>query len=333
MEQRIKDRYHDDILQQAMRRYGIAPERIRPLDAFESYIYAFERADGEYILRISHSLRRSETLIRGEVDWINHLAAGGVSVARAVHSQGGNLVEVVEDGRGGAFLATAFVKAAGRRPWEAGWTHERYETLGRLLGSMHALAVEYRPPEPAWKRPEWDDSIMEYVERYLPASESAAKHKYRALCEHLHRLPKEKASYGLIHQDAHENNYFMDEAGRITLFDFDDCAYSWFANDVAIALFYMVQEAKDWPAFTRELMTPLLRGYGQTHPFDPAWLQELPVFLKLRELELYAVLHRDFDLDNIDNEWCARFMQDRKSRIEHDIPFIDFDFQSLAVHL
>ena len=142
MEQRIKDRFHDDILQQAMRRYSVAPERIRPLDAFESYIYAFERADGEYVLRISHSLRRSEALIRGEVDWINHLAAGGVSVARAIHSERGKLVEAVEDGQGGVFLATAFVKAEGQRPWEAGWTPSRYESLGQLLGSMHALAAK-----------------------------------------------------------------------------------------------------------------------------------------------------------------------------------------------
>ncbi len=330
MEQRIKDRYHDAILQQAMQRYGIAQERIRPLDAFESYIYAFEREDGAYILRLAHSLRRSEALIQGEVDWINHLAAGGVSVARAVHSESGKLVEAVEDGQGGVFLATAFVKAEGQRPWEAGWTPSRYESLGELLGSMHALAARYQPAEPARKRPEWDDDIMEFVERYLPASESLAKQKYRALCEHLYTLPKDSASYGLIHQDAHENNYFMDEAGKITLFDFDDCVYSWFINDIAIALFYMVPEAEDQPAFTRTFMTHLLRGYQRARALDLKWLKEIPAFLKVREIELYAVLHRDFDLDNIDNEWCARFMQGRKSRIEHDVPFINFDFESLA---
>ena len=55
--------------------------------------------------------------------------------------------------------------------------------------------------------------------------------------------------------------------------------------------------------------------------------------MKAREIELYAVLHRDFDVNNIDHWWCARFMRDRKYKIEHDVPFIDFDFESLAVHL
>ena len=36
-----------------------------------------------------------------------------------------------------------------------------------------------------------------------------------------------------------DSNFFVDEAGQITLFDFDDCAHNWFINDVAIVLFYI----------------------------------------------------------------------------------------------
>lgn len=330
MEQQIRDRYNDTILQEAMHRYGIAAGQIHPLDGFESFIYEFQRDSANYILRISHSIRRSEDLIRGEVDWINTLAEGGVSVARAVDSQTGNLVEIMPDAQGGYFLTTAFVKAAGQRPWEAGWTPERYATYGTLLGKMHALAQHYQPADPAWKRPAWDDDIMEFPDRYLPASESVAKQKYLAVCEHLRTLPKDSASYGLIHQDAHQSNFLMDETGSITLFDFDDCAYSWFINDIAIVLFYISVEEEDVPAFTREFMSHFLRGYRQFHSLDPKWLREIPHFLKLREIELYAVIHRDFDLENIDNAWCAHFMRDRKYKIEHDMPFIDFDFEALV---
>ena len=60
MDQLIKDRYNDTILQEAMRRYGIAKDQIHSLDAFESFIFEFERDVGAYILRIAHSSRRSE---------------------------------------------------------------------------------------------------------------------------------------------------------------------------------------------------------------------------------------------------------------------------------
>ncbi len=332
MEQFIKDRYNDAILQEAMRRFGIAPEQIRSLNAFESFIYEFERASQAYILRISHSVRRSEALIQGEVDWINYLAAGGVSAARAVLSDTGQLVEAIDDQQGGSFLATAFVKAHGRPPWDI-WTPRLYKTYGNLIGRMHTLSKEYQPTRPAWKRPDWDDDLFEFVDKYLPETELIARNKYKDLCNHARTLPRGKDAYGLIHQDAHGSNFFVDEAGQITLFDFDECAYSWFINEIAIVLFYIVQDAQDWPAFTQEFMTHFLRGYLQACPLDPAWLSEIPCFLKMREIELYAVMHRDFDVENIDNEWCARFMQGRKSRIEQDAPFIDFDFTTLSAHL
>jgi amicoumacin kinase len=353
MDGQIIARYNDSILQEAMRRYDIAQDHIKPLDAFESFIYEFERGGTGYILRIGHSFRKSEALIQGEVDWINHLAQGGVSVARAISSESGKLVEAIEDGQDGQFLVTAFVKAQGQKPWLAGWTPARFENYGRLLGKMHALAVDYQPV-PAWKRPEWDDGSMQFIELYLPESDVAAHQKYRSVLEHIYSLPKDGDAYGLIHQDAHQNNFFMDENGTLTLFDFDDCVYSWFINDIAIVLFYISMDAEElgFPttaAFTRGFMTHFLRGYRQAYPLDNKWLKEIPHFLKLRELELYAVVFRDFeiqdvehwslegfrrvpgfDVNNSGHMWIANFMRNRKMNIEQDLPFIDFDFEKLV---
>src|SRR5688572_13708024 len=183
MDSQIIARYNDTILHEAMQRYGIAKHQIQPLDAFESFIYEFERDGLDYILRIGHSFRKSEALIQAEVDWINYLARGGVSVARAIPSASGKLVEAIEDGQGGQFLVTAFVRAAGQKPWEAGWTPARYENYGRLLGQMHALAIDYQPL--ASRRPEWDDASMKFIELYLPESESGAHQKYQSILEHI----------------------------------------------------------------------------------------------------------------------------------------------------
>jgi hypothetical protein len=43
MDQQIIARYNDSILRETMRRYGIPGDQIKPLEAFESFIYAFER--------------------------------------------------------------------------------------------------------------------------------------------------------------------------------------------------------------------------------------------------------------------------------------------------
>ena len=333
MEKRICERYGEHILEETMRRYGIAEGRISLLDGFESYMYEFEREDGQYILRLAHTFRRSEDLIKGEADWINYLARGGASVARAVLSTEGRLVEPIDDGSGGRFLATAFVRAMGKPPSEAGWTPEIYRNYGRLLGRIHALSRSYEPPDPAWRRPEWDDPMMLEVEKFVPASETSVLMRYAEVLEQIRGLRRSAESYGLIHQDAHGGNFFVDEDGRITLFDFDDCVYSWYVYDISMVVFYMVVGREDASGFTKEFMSHFLPAYSSECRLDDAGLTEIPLFLKLREIDLYAVIHRSFDVENLSDPWCRRYMSGRRERIEKGVPFVDLDFRSLAEFL
>jgi Ser/Thr protein kinase RdoA (MazF antagonist) len=330
MEKRIRDRYNDDILREAMRRFGITPDRIRLLDGFESFIYEFERDDGSYILRIGHSLRRSVPMIQGEVNWINYLAAGGVPTARAILSENDRLVELIDDGLGEQFLATAFVKARGGHPPRDKMTPRFFEAYGAMLGRMHALTRQYTADPSTW-RPEWDDPTMMFADLYLPPSEAIALEKYRALVQHLRALPRAADAYGLIHQDAHTGNLFVDDAGSITLFDFDDCVYGPFIYDIAMALFYIVPfDPSGASRMAGEFMPHFLLGYQRENRFKAAWLGQLPHWLKLREIDLYAAIYRSFDVNKLDEPWVAGFMQGRKQKIENDVPFIDFDFESLA---
>lgn len=332
MERRIEERYTDGIVREAAHLYGIGRDGLRPLQASESFVYAFERGAQGCILRIGHSLRRSEAMVQGELDRIAHLAAGGIPVAEPIRSQRGNLVEAVEDGRGGDFLVTAF-RAAQGRPLSDVWSPDLYTAFGRLLGRMHASAAGYEPSHASWRRPAWDDPAMDYVERFLPASERLVREKYREASAHLRTLPTDASCYGLIHFDAHGGNAMVDGAGRITLFDFDDCTYSWYANDIAIALSHLTVNAADAPALTQLFMSHLLRGYRTAYSLDRVWLKEIPVFLKMAEIFLYAVIHREAGAGPINDPRSERFMRDRKHRIEHDVPWVDFDFEALAGEL
>jgi Ser/Thr protein kinase RdoA (MazF antagonist) len=131
----------------------------------------------------------------------------------------------------------------------------------------------------------------------------------------------------------YRGNLFVDQAGRITLFDFDDCHHSWYANDMAIVLFYMVVNTEDAESVAARFMPYFLRGYRLENRLDARWLREMPHFLKLREIDLYAVIHRSFDVNNLDDPWCSAFMQGRKERIEKGVPYVDFPFESLAEYL
>lgn len=329
MEPRIKDRINDEILNEAYQRYSIAPDHIRLLDGFESFIYEFDRPDGEFILRIGHSFRRTPELIRGEVDWLNYLAAGGAGVARAVLSSRGELVEQLQDGLGEQFLATAFVKARGGPPEGAAWNAGLFERWGRLLGRIHRLSKDYQVPNSTWRCPEWDDPVNGVVQ-FLPPGTEGIQDQFRDLMEHFDELPRDRESYGLIHQDAHGGNLYVDESGNITLFDFDDCVYSWFIYDIAMVIFYSVMD--DMERRTPEFCEPFLRGYRSENSLGPTWLGEIPYFLKMREIELAAVIYRSYG-ENITDAWPARYMEGRMQRISEGLPYNPVDFTQFASEL
>jgi Ser/Thr protein kinase RdoA (MazF antagonist) len=334
MDPKIAARFNDQILQNAMRCYNISPDQIELLDGFESFIYKFQRPDGKFILRIGHSDRRSPDLIRGEVDWINYLAAGGASVARAILSENGNLVEAVVDGQGAEFLCTAFVHAPGGPIHKDQINDHLFRNYGRLLGRMHALAKTYQVSNPAWKRYAWDSPQNNTATRQMPAREALALEKYQEVMAHLVTLPCDAGGYGLIHQDAHPGNFFVDDELCITLFDFDDCVYGHFIYDIAMVLFYTSIGEPDPAEYTGRFMPVFLSGYREENHLDPAWLPELPHFMKLREIDLFAAIHFSFaDGDNPDHPWAARYMKGRREKIEGDVPFITFDWSCLAPYL
>jgi len=65
------------------------------------------------------------------------------------------------------------------------------------------------------------------------------------------------------------------------------------------------------------------------HHLDGEWLAEISWFLKARELDTYAVIHRSFDVDDIDDRWARWFMAGRKERIDSGVPVVDVDFAAL----
>jgi Ser/Thr protein kinase RdoA (MazF antagonist) len=321
LEQIIRERFNDKILAEARQRYDLAPEALTDLGGFESFIYAFDRDNGRYILRMGHSRRRSADMIRGEVDWLNYLAAGGAGVARAVESANRELVEMLPDGHGDYFVATAFVRAPGNHVTREQWQEEFWVEYGRFLGKIHALTKNYEPSQPQWRRPDWDDPIFQ-VMGWLPESEWKVRQKYDELMAYLATLPQDRESYGLVHQDAHRGNFFVDEAGKITLFDFDDCIYSWYAYDVAIVIFYAITNEPEPDELAKRFFKHFRRGYEQENRLDTRWYREIPHFLKQREIDLYGVIYRSFDVDNLTDSWVAWFMQGRKERIENDVPYV-----------
>lgn len=327
MHPEIKRLFDPDILNEIRSRYQIDSE-MKELGGFESFIYEFSKGDESFILRISHSSRRSKDQIAAELEWIRYLFENGMNVCRGVLSPAKHLVESVNDNSGGEFIASVFCKAPGTPPWEAEWDPAFSGHYGRVIGKMHSLSKKYIPAKPEWKRYEWDDPCNMDIFLKMPASEKKAMHYFRELISHFNTLPRDKDSYGLIHQDAHGGNFFV-ENGKIWLFDFDDAVYSWFIYDIAMVLFYNLLFNDDDKKAMRDKLVRFFTGYFRENNLDPGWLSEIPNFLKMREIDLYAAILHDIGPDIENDDWCRRYMEGRKENIESNRPFIDYDWMSI----
>lgn len=324
------------IIDETAQRYGIPVAGLAPMEGGHvTHVYSFTKDGKDYVLRVTPPNDEIDLpAMRAILPWMHFLAEGGAAVAAPVLSQNGNLIELIEqDGK--TYIAVAFERAPGVRGEEltfGQWNDALFERLGQTAGKMHALAKAYTPANADLKRPDWDVAGNCYnpLEAF-PPEEAVVAEKQARLFEIVQTLPRDRDNYGMIHADLHGGNFFVDAAtGAITVFDFDDCAYGWFAMDIAMSVFDMLvlYPGADREVFTLRFLRSYLKGYLAENALDAFWLGQLPYFLKLLEIGVYAQVYAYHDLDDTES-WVGRFMANRKYRIEHDVPYVDIDFGHL----
>src|SRR5262245_59434927 len=121
MEKLIHNRYSEDIQAEALRRFAIEKDELKPLGGFESFIYEYSSNGTQAILRVSHSSRYGRLAMLGELDFLSYLRQHGANIAAPLPSPNGSLLEAIDDGYGEQFLVSSFEKAAGGRH-QGEWT-------------------------------------------------------------------------------------------------------------------------------------------------------------------------------------------------------------------
>ncbi|MFH1701682.1 MAG: phosphotransferase [Candidatus Zixiibacteriota bacterium] len=330
MDQRSKAVYKDheeDILAAVLKYFSIEKSDLKRLGSFESFVYEFERNNQDYILKITHSLHRDENQIMGELDWTNYLSDNGISVARPIQSVNNKWVERV-DVDDSYFLIYAFEKVNGHHIGEDDWDDSLIIKWGKITGRMHALTKIYKPTRPEFKRIDvFNDGFYNWrnidLEKYKFPEVLKRCHE---VIDDMKQLPKDDNSFGLIHTDLHSWNFYVNNRD-MTIFDFDDCAYNWFAHDIAIPLFYELQSNRFEPrdaAFARRFFRNFMEGYSSENQIDTDWLSHIPLFMKMREIDCFLILVSENAED--ENDWCRKFMAGRREKIENDVPVVDIDF-------
>lgn len=322
--------------------YGTTKEALKPHEDYlgcQNLVFDYEIRGQPMVLRISFRPDRPLEQIKAEVDFINYLSDHGVRVSRAVPSLRGNLVETVSHA-GQQFILVSFVKGKGMRVpdnqyrYRSGVSIDEYcQNWGQILGQMHRLTLSYRPAAAVARRPDWMDLHgAARIDRYIPQTLPTVRQKLHDLLAKLDALPKPQGAYGLIHGDFNDGNFTVDYAnGDITAFDFDDACYGWFMYELAsaweggIGRTMFEPDAQRRKDYMDHYFAQVMAGYEREHTLPAVWLETLPTFIKVIEMEslverLAYWADHDLPIPEEEHGTLAYLIH----CIERDIPYLGF---------
>jgi len=251
----------------------------------------------EGYVRVTTRSDRSMAELLGEVNFIRHLDANGVSVATPYTSKDGQTVCMVEHMEN-VFCYVIFRVAIGEQLSQRGYNYiegiplsKHHYNCGRILGQVHKASETYLLTD-GHKRHHILDYLKVLMERYLPYDMIIVREKFNTLINQLEELEKNEMSYGMIHADFGDGNYNIDyRNGNITLFDFDDSGYCWYMYEIATAW----SASRGWVMYEEDLkrrkvlmddiFASIVEGYRSIRPLKDAYIEQLPLYLKLDEME------------------------------------------------
>lgn len=317
------------LLTQAAAKFNLDPASLEFIRQAANAVYSCTREGQPCILRLTPAEGRDRAMILAELDFMDAVGRNGGSVPKVYRSVSGALVEAVSLGsEAGAYFAAVFERVPGEHPEGAAVTDEFLRLWGRTLGRMHRLSTGYRPGRTIERRPDWHEMDMFQIESLIPEDQV----EVLALCtEHLdmlEELPTDPDGYGLIHADPEPWNIFL-HGDRITLIDFDDCCYHWFAFDVAVAVMYAYYGAQQGES-PRADLTPqhtwdeFYAGYRAEYTLSEFWRAQIPALLRLRVMEDYAFNYLAWDMADLE-DWQREMMAYQRQLIETGALPVMFD--------
>lgn len=270
----------------ALERWEGARDSLEHVATSGNTVYRFMAGDTPRILRLTELAYRSAQHNEAEMAFLDHLRASGVRANAPVRSRAGRRVELFE-----SCSAVVLDWASGTRvdPGAPQWNERLLAEWGGTLAAMHRAAATYCGPE-RWEW--WQEGLIADARTLIPAADAPAHAELERVMERLRSLPRSRADYGTTHGDFAQQNFNLDPALGITVFDFGNCCAHWFASDVVISLSTMRrlperERYRDW----------LLAGYRSVRPLDGEAWEARGWFMRLRVLYVYLSRLRKFGRD------------------------------------
>ena len=281
-----------------------------------------------FLLRLTPERHRDAAQIAGELAFQLYLYDNGAPVVTPLRAGDRYILPVTMGGR--SYCAAAFSWADGRN-WDERCDHEPeiFFRIGKALGHIHRLSKAYVPAGTE-KRRLWSESQhLLRAPALLQAYNPALCGIFRECMAEIKSLPADGADFGLTHGDYLLSNYMITKDNRVTVFDFDECEYAWYAMDLAICMHcYLIGPA---PALlpaqadaAEAMLYVLLRGYTSETPVSREMLLRLQSLFRVRDfIYLSSILEKNEKLTG----WNKAFAETCTDRLLNHRPFLEFSME------
>ncbi len=227
-------------------------------------------------LRLAPLEEKNPAQVQAEIDFIQYLRGQGYPAMSPIPSTESQLSYVMAS-PWGEHCVSSFAAVHGTPIEDTPLTPEIIQAYGESLGQLHALSAGYKAPA---IRPAWHEALNRNRLQAVGASPAVVQACDKLFAE-LSALPADSSCFGLIHYDFEPDNVFWaSDTQTISVIDFDDCLYGWYAMDIAQAL-------NELDSHWSEIF---LAGYRTCFPFTASQEASLPLMQRYIMLRSYMRL-------------------------------------------
>lgn len=249
-------------------------------------IYPFFQRETLCFLRLCPVSEKNLSDIAAEIDFIHRLRAQNYPAMKPIATNSGKCCFTIHT-QWGSYHMSAFEGVPGHPVEDLPLTNKVIYAYGKALGQLHRISMTFGTSIPR------------------PTCEGIAVQMRHALPEHLHPvldtvmaelafLPRTPETFGLIHYDFEPDNVFFNErTQQISVIDFDDSIYHFFALDIEQALDSLSELIpEETLPHTR---ATFLSAYQSEHPLPQELDALLPLMRRFIDLRTLARLHHCLD--------------------------------------
>lgn len=324
---------NDSILDEVKKHYGTS--ELEFIGGYENHVYEFT-SDQTYIVRIGSSDHRTSSEIEAELNWIEYLIKDSylsehiISPKRTINNELQFTIPVTN----GYLNVNAFHKASGKLvdiEDKTQWNQAFFEQLGKIMGRIHKLSKKF----PMINRRKFYEEEKFDIETKLKRDPELLK-IVREELKDVKSISYGPETWGLIHNDFHWGNYFYNY-GNAIVFDFDDCCYGPFINDIAISVFNPLVYFSPEPTpsgldarnkFAKNFLSSFINGYNSHSNLPEEEWNKIPYYLKVRDINFYTDAISREDPSKI-NEEFKHGLELMRERIINKHPIITLKIDEL----